>query len=79
MKPRVYIVHREASHVENRWAVGGKRKLTYGVYIDLDALEFLAEKAAKNKGRKSHDGALSVEIHSIEPLDDRFRHLEAQG
>ena len=46
---------------------GPKQKVTVGVYIDLDELKQLAMDAAKNKSRHAKDGALHVEVHSIQP------------
>lgn len=45
-----------------------RERITYGVYIDLDALEQLAVKVSKNKSRKGRDGPVNIEIHSIEPV-----------
>jgi len=40
--------------------------ITAGVWIDLDALAELVIKASRNKGRKAKDGAINVEVHTIE-------------
>lgn len=44
----------------------GSRKVTFGVWLDLDDINTLAFKASHNKSRKAKDGPVHVEIHSIE-------------
>jgi hypothetical protein len=52
----------------SRTATAPKRRVTFGVYIDLDELARLALRISHNKGRKGKDGPIHVEIHSIEPI-----------
>lgn len=45
-----------------------KKKIVFGVYLDLDLLSQLAAKVSKNKSRKGKDGPVFIEIHSIQDV-----------
>ncbi len=46
----------------------GYKIVTYNVTVNLRALEIMAEKAAKNRSKKSTDGPLLVEVVSERSL-----------
>lgn len=69
-KPRnIHVVFQRRSKSGLNFHTGTKNKVTFGVFLDLDALDDLAMKVSKNKSRRGHDGPAWIEIHSIEAFD----------
>lgn len=68
--PHVAIERREAvsSFYQNKLGALVRRRVVYGAWIDLEALDQLGLKASRNKSGRAKDGAVHVEIHRIEEL-----------
>lgn len=63
-KPRnVFILFQAKDFKIRDYVTGDTKTIQAGVYVDLDELATLVAAAAKNKGKKAHDGALYVEFH----------------
>lgn len=54
------------NHFITSGSLPNKKRIRATVYIDAHELAVLIARAAKNKSGKSRDGALSVEVRSIE-------------
>ncbi len=46
----------------------GEEDVTYEVTLDLDAVRWMAIKAARSRGQRSTDGPLSVRVTARRPL-----------
>lgn len=51
-------------------SAGESKRIVARVWVDLPGLDALIVKAAKNKGKKAHDGALFVEVHTVDTLPE---------
>lgn len=63
--PPVHVVFEQWPVTFHNRAWEPSKVVTVGVWIDLEQLAELAVRAAGNKSRKSQDGALHVEVHTI--------------
>lgn len=69
MAKRVHVVIQRHQVIDRSFTDRLKR-VTVGVWIDLDELDELAVRAARNKSRKAKSGAVHVEALAIEPVQD---------